>query len=97
MFFLEWSPKLPTASLWASETKQSIGYLFSILKPQVLLPAATNSVSPANTTKECIQRGTQSGKPQNSLDTLVYWQDEKKNYGKSRKTHFGWYPAVTII
>lgn len=51
MFFLEWSPKLPTASLWTSERKQSIRYLFNISKLQVSLPAATNSVSQANTTK----------------------------------------------
>lgn len=58
MFFLEWSPTLHTANIWTSERKQSIRYLFNILKLQVLLPAATNPVSQANTTKERIQRRT---------------------------------------
>lgn len=92
--FLKWSlPKLPTANLWTSERRESIRYSFNTLRLQILLPAATNPVSQANTAKEHIQRGTQSGKPGNSLHTLFTGNIKKI---KSRKTHFGRYPEVTL-
>lgn len=99
MFFLEWSPKLPTANLWTPERKQSIRYLFNTLKVQVLLPAATNPVSQANTTRERIQRGTQIRKAMKLItNTGLFAIFKKKKIKKenSRKTYFGRSPAVTI-
>lgn len=72
MFSIVWSPRLPIANLWSPEMRQLTRYLLSILKIQALIPAATNPVLQANTTKECFQRETQSGKLRNSPHTLFY-------------------------
>lgn len=86
-------PQAPHSKFMDSERKQSIRYLFNILKLQVLLPAATNPVSQANTTKEHPKRDT-IRKAMKFIIGNILKKEIKK--GQSRKRHFVWYPAVTI-